>query len=141
MFFLNKQLCNYTKTIIHLRLDEYLLIIQQTARSTWFHLFPNLLRASNRQLSHIEYTRLTLSVSKHDRNFLLSPINMTLLNMGTSTFNCSSIGTGAMFSPPAVMMISETMIMPSVYQVWLRTCLNSKTTYLGNQITNLQTHS
>ena len=51
---------------------------------------------------------VTLSVSKHDKNFLLSPINIALLRIGTSTLSCSSIGTGAMFSPPAVMINSET---------------------------------
>jgi hypothetical protein len=50
----------------------------------------------------------TLRVSKQDRNFFLSPINIALLRIGTSTFNWSSIGTGAMFSPPAVMISSKT---------------------------------
>ena len=50
---------------------------------------------------------LTLMVSSMDRNFLLSPISMALLISGTASFTASSIGTGGMFSPPAVMISSE----------------------------------
>lgn len=46
-------------------------------------------------------------VSSMDRNFLLSPINMALLINGTASFTASSMGTGGMFSPPAVMISSE----------------------------------
>lgn len=42
-----------------------------------------------------------------DRNFLLSPINMALLINGTASFTASSMGTGGMFSPPAVMISSK----------------------------------
>lgn len=50
---------------------------------------------------------LTLMVSSMDRNFLLSPINMALLINGTASFTASSMGTGGMFSPPAVMISSK----------------------------------
>jgi hypothetical protein len=42
-----------------------------------------------------------------DINFLLSPIAIQLLIQGRATFTLFSIGTGAMFSPPAVIIISE----------------------------------
>lgn len=41
-----------------------------------------------------------------DRNFLLSPISMAQLMMGSSFLTASSMGTGDTFSPPAVMMSS-----------------------------------
>lgn len=41
-----------------------------------------------------------------DKNFLLSPISMALLRRGTASFTASSMGTGGMFSPPAVMISS-----------------------------------
>lgn len=50
--------------------------------------------------------RLTLMVSSIDKNFLLSPMSMALLISGTASFTASSVGTGGMFSPPAVMMSS-----------------------------------
>lgn len=46
-------------------------------------------------------------VSSIDRNFLLSPISMALLISGTASFTASSVGTGGMFSPPAVMISSK----------------------------------
>ena len=49
---------------------------------------------------------LTLSVTTQDRYFLLSPMSMTLLRKGTASLILSSIGTGAMFSPPDVMISS-----------------------------------
>lgn len=49
---------------------------------------------------------VTLRVSSMERNLSLSPISMALLMMGTSAFRASSIGTGGMFSPPAVMISS-----------------------------------
>ena len=42
-----------------------------------------------------------------DINFLLSPIAIQLLIQGRAAFTLFSIGTGAMFSPPAVIIISE----------------------------------
>lgn len=49
----------------------------------------------------------TFRVKKQERNFLLSPITIALLIIGTSSLIASSIGTGAIFSPPAVMINSE----------------------------------
>ena len=49
---------------------------------------------------------LTLRVMRHVMYFLLSPMTITLLRNGTSSLMRSSMGTGAMFSPPDVMMIS-----------------------------------
>lgn len=48
----------------------------------------------------------TFKVSSMDRNFLWSPISMALLMSGSSVFTASSMGTGATFSPPAVMISS-----------------------------------
>lgn len=50
---------------------------------------------------------ITFRVKKQERNFLLSPITIALLIIGTSSLIASSIGTGAIFSPPAVMINSE----------------------------------
>lgn len=47
-------------------------------------------------------------VSSMDRNFLLSPISMALLISGRASLTASSVGTGGMFSPPAVMINSKT---------------------------------
>mmetsp|Transcript_10722 Transcript_10722/g.39724 ORF Transcript_10722/g.39724 Transcript_10722/m.39724 type:complete len:256 (+) Transcript_10722:159-926(+) len=54
------------------------------------------------------------SVTRHELNLRLSPIIITLEMPGRRDFSLSSIGTGAMFSPPAV-MISSLMrpVMPS----------------------------
>lgn len=50
-----------------------------------------------------------------ERNFLLSPMSMQLDICGSSAFTASSIGTGATFSPPAVMSSSAIyMSMPSI---------------------------
>ena len=43
----------------------------------------------------------------HVTYFLLSPMIMTLLMKGNSLLMWSSMGTGAMFSPPEVMISSE----------------------------------
>ena len=50
----------------------------------------------------------TLGVSTTDKNFFLSPITMALLINGSSALILSSMGTGAMFSPPAVIINSKT---------------------------------
>lgn len=52
-------------------------------------------------------SKFTLTVSSMVRNFLLSPISMALLIRGTASFTASSMGTGGMFSPPAVMISSK----------------------------------
>jgi hypothetical protein len=49
---------------------------------------------------------IILRVIRHVRNFLLSPINMTLLRKGTLALITFSMGTGGMFSPPDVMISS-----------------------------------
>ena len=49
----------------------------------------------------------TLSVMRHVRNFLLSPMTITLLRKGISLLIRLSMGTGGMFSPPDVMISSE----------------------------------
>ena len=54
----------------------------------------------------ISEAELTLRVSRHDRNLRLSPISITLLIRWFSALMMSSIGTGAIFSPPAVMISS-----------------------------------
>ena len=53
-------------------------------------------------------THITFSVRRMLRNLALSPTNMALLMMGIVSLTRFSMGTGATFSPPAVMMISET---------------------------------
>lgn len=54
----------------------------------------------------VEHYNLTLIVTRQDRYFCLSPMSMTLLRKGTAALMRSSMGTGAMFSPPDVMMSS-----------------------------------
>ena len=49
---------------------------------------------------------LTFSVIRQEINFLLSPMRTALLINGACFLMWSSIGTGAMFSPPAVMINS-----------------------------------
>jgi len=49
---------------------------------------------------------LTFSVMRIERNLRLSPINMQLLTHGNSFFTLSSIDTGGIFSPPAVIINS-----------------------------------
>lgn len=49
----------------------------------------------------------TLSVRSIERNFRLSPTNIQWLMIGNSSFTDSSIGQGAIFSPPAVIINSE----------------------------------
>ena len=48
----------------------------------------------------------TLSVSSRDKNFILSPMSMHWLTIGKASLTLSSMATGAMFSPPAVMISS-----------------------------------
>lgn len=55
----------------------------------------------------------TFRVMSMDRNFLLSPINIQLDTQGRHSFTVSSIGTGAIFSPPAV-MISSVIVTSSI---------------------------
>ena len=50
---------------------------------------------------------LTLRVNKQERNFLLSPIIIALLINGISALIDFSMGTGGIFSPPAVMINSK----------------------------------
>lgn len=50
---------------------------------------------------------LTLRVNRQERNFLLSPITIALLINGISALIDFSMGTGAIFSPPAVMINSK----------------------------------
>ena len=50
---------------------------------------------------------LTFRVRRMDRNFRLSPISIQLLMQGNRSRTLSSIKTGGMFSPPAVMINSE----------------------------------
>ena len=52
------------------------------------------------------YITLTFSVRSMERNFFLSPTSIALLMIATSSLTESSIGTGGMFSPPAVIIIS-----------------------------------
>ena len=54
------------------------------------------------------YQKITFSVINIDKNFFLSPTNMQLLTTESCSFTKSSMGTGATFSPPAVMINSET---------------------------------
>jgi hypothetical protein len=49
----------------------------------------------------------TFIVSRIARNFLRSPISMQLLIHGSASLTLSSRGTGATFSPPAVINSSE----------------------------------
>ena len=51
--------------------------------------------------------RHTCNVNKHDKNFLLSPITIAEATGGSSALIWSSMGTGAIFSPPAVIIISR----------------------------------
>ena len=48
----------------------------------------------------------TFNVRRIERNFLLSPMSIALLMHGNWDFTSSSIKTGAMFSPPAVIISS-----------------------------------
>ena len=49
---------------------------------------------------------ITLIVSKHDRNFFLSPTTMALLMHGNIFLMVSSMMIGGTFSPPAVIISS-----------------------------------
>ena len=48
----------------------------------------------------------TFSVSSRDKNFILSPMSMHWLTIGKASLTLSSMATGGMFSPPAVMISS-----------------------------------
>lgn len=61
----------------------------------------------------------TFRVMSMDRNFLLSPINIQLDTPGRHSFTVSSIGTGAIFSPPAV-MISSVIVTSSISHYTLK---------------------
>lgn len=61
----------------------------------------------------------TFRVMSMDRNFLLSPINIQLDTQGRHSFTVSSIGTGAIFSPPAV-MISSVIVTSSISHYTLK---------------------
>ena len=52
----------------------------------------------------------TFSVMRTDKNFRLSPTTMQLLMQGSCSLIASSIGTGATFSPPAVIRSSSKKI-------------------------------
>jgi hypothetical protein len=52
------------------------------------------------------WTKSTFNVRRIERNFLLSPMSIALLMHGNWDFTSSSIMTGAMFSPPAVIISS-----------------------------------
>lgn len=56
---------------------------------------------------HVPTQGLTSRVTRQERYFLLSPMMKTLLRNGTSVLIRFSIGTGAIFSPPLVMMSSR----------------------------------
>ena len=58
----------------------------------------------------VESSRTTLKVRNIVRNFFLSPIRIALEIHGSSFLTASSIGTGAMFSAPAV--IKSSLIRP-----------------------------
>lgn len=51
---------------------------------------------------------ITFKVTRQLKNFLLSPMMMILLSIGSSFRIVSSSGTGATFSPPAVIISSRT---------------------------------
>ena len=58
-------------------------------------------------------SKTTLNVSKQDMNFRFSPIKTTFEIQGNASLIAFSIGIGAMFSPPAVMINS--LILPERY--------------------------
>ena len=55
-------------------------------------------------------SKMTLNVKKADKNFFLSPTTTTFDRHGNLSLIAFSIGTGAMFSPPAV--IINSLILP-----------------------------
>jgi hypothetical protein len=60
----------------------------------------------------------TFNVRRIERNFFLSPMTIALLIQGSCAFTSSSIETGAMFSPPAVIISSyKNMRHLNVYHV------------------------
>ena len=63
-------------------------------------------------ISFLSLSTSTLNVKKQDRYFLLSPIRITFDKHGRHSFIFSSIGMGATFSPPAVMISS--LILPKI---------------------------
>ena len=58
-------------------------------------------------------SKTTLNVSRQDTNFRFSPIKITFEIQGNASLMAFSIGIGAMFSPPAVMINS--LILPERY--------------------------
>ena len=65
-------------------------------------------------ISFLSLSTSTLNVKKQERYFLLSPIRITFDKHGRHSFIFSSIGMGATFSPPAVMISS--LILPKIQQ-------------------------
>lgn len=74
-------------------------------------------------------------VSSMDRNFLLSPISMALLISGTASLTASSMGTGGMFSPPAVMISSknQTQAHTKVKEQAVERCARIVFVFLGDR--------
>ena len=90
----------------------------------------------------------TLKHKIMDINFLLSPTAIQLLIQGRAVFTLSSIGTGAMFSPPAVIIISAEEKKPKRWFVFqfLLGCLNffhllARKSNLGKKIIFIHTNS
>ena len=65
-------------------------------------------------ISLLSLSTTTLNDKKQDRYFCLSPIRIQLEMQGKHSFIFSSIGIGATFSPPAVIMSS--LILPVIYK-------------------------
>ena len=63
-------------------------------------------------ISFLSLSTSTLKVKKQERYFLWSPIRITLDKQERHSFIFSSIGMGATFSPPAVMINS--LILPEI---------------------------
>lgn len=63
-------------------------------------------------ISFLSLSTSTLKVKKQETYFLWSPIRITLDKQGRHSFIFSSIGMGATFSPPAVMINS--LILPKI---------------------------
>ena len=62
---------------------------------------------------------ITLNVRKQERNLCLSPINTTLERQGRASFIAFSIGFGAMFSPPAVIINSFIRPIKQFHELWV----------------------
>ena len=64
-------------------------------------------KQSQLRLTGLPKLKLTFSVTSTTKNFCLSPTSIQLLTiLGSSALILSSIGTGATFSPPAVIISS-----------------------------------